>query len=49
MIHSVLVIQEGDRQVRGRAEPLGEDGALLLHTDHGHLERIIGGDVTLER
>jgi biotin-(acetyl-CoA carboxylase) ligase len=35
----------GDRQVRGRAEALGEDGTLLLRTDHGHLERIMGGDV----
>jgi BirA family biotin operon repressor/biotin-[acetyl-CoA-carboxylase] ligase len=44
-----VVIRIGDRQLRGRAESLGEDGALLLRTDHGHLERIIGGDVTLER
>jgi BirA family biotin operon repressor/biotin-[acetyl-CoA-carboxylase] ligase len=42
-----VVIRVADRQVRGRAESLGEDGALLLRTDHGHLERIIGGDVTL--
>jgi len=44
-----VVIRVGDRQIRGRAESLGEDGALLLRTDHGHLERITGGDVTLER
>jgi BirA family biotin operon repressor/biotin-[acetyl-CoA-carboxylase] ligase len=44
-----VIIRTGDRQIRGRAESLGEDGALLLRTDHGHLERIIGGDVTLER
>ena len=44
-----VVIRAGDRQLRGRAESLGEEGALLLRTDHGHLERIIGGDVTLER
>jgi BirA family transcriptional regulator, biotin operon repressor / biotin---[acetyl-CoA-carboxylase] ligase len=44
-----VVIQVGARQIRGRAESLGEDGALLLRTDHGHLERVIGGDVTLER
>ena len=44
-----VAIQIGDRQVRGRAEALGEDGALLLRTEHGHLERIIGGDVTLEK
>ncbi len=44
-----VVIRVGDRQMRGRAESLGEDGALLLRTDHGHLERIVGGDVTLEK
>jgi BirA family transcriptional regulator, biotin operon repressor / biotin---[acetyl-CoA-carboxylase] ligase len=43
------VIRIGNREVRGRAESLGEDGALLLRTDHGRLERIIGGDVTLEQ
>jgi len=42
-------IQIGDRRIRGRAESLSEDGALLLRTEHGHLERIIGGDVTLEK
>ncbi len=44
-----VAIRVGERQIRGRAESLGEDGALLLRTDHGHLERIIGGDVTLEK
>jgi BirA family biotin operon repressor/biotin-[acetyl-CoA-carboxylase] ligase len=44
-----VVIRVGERQIRGRAESLGDDGALLLRTDHGHLERIIGGDLTLER
>jgi biotin-(acetyl-CoA carboxylase) ligase len=44
-----VVIRVGDRQLRGRAETLGEDGALLLRTDHGHLERVMGGDVTLEK
>jgi len=44
-----VVIRAGQRQLRGRAESLGEDGALLLRTEHGHLERIIGGDVALER
>ena len=45
-IRSDVAIQIGDRQIRGRAEALDEDGALLLRSDHGHLERIIGGDVT---
>src|SRR5690348_11074742 len=44
-----LVIGLGDRRVCGRAEALGEDGALLLRTEHGHLERIVGGDVTVEK
>lgn len=43
-----VVIQVGDRRVQGRAESLDEDGALLLRSQHGHLERIIGGDVTLK-
>lgn len=44
-----VAIQIGERRVRGRAESLDEDGALLVRTEHGHLERIIGGDVTLEK
>ena len=39
----------GDRKICGRAEALDDDGALLMRTEHGHLERIIGGDVTLEK
>jgi BirA family biotin operon repressor/biotin-[acetyl-CoA-carboxylase] ligase len=42
-------IRSGERVVRGRAESLDADGALLLRTEHGMLERIIGGDVTLEK
>jgi BirA family biotin operon repressor/biotin-[acetyl-CoA-carboxylase] ligase len=42
-------IQLGPRVLTGRAEALDGDGALLLRTEHGHLERIIGGDVTLEK
>ncbi|HVR35445.1 MAG TPA: biotin--[acetyl-CoA-carboxylase] ligase [Methylomirabilota bacterium] len=44
-----LVIDVGGRQVRGRAESLDPDGALLVRTQHGHLERIMGGDVTVEK
>jgi len=40
-------IRTGDRVVVGRAESLDEDGALLVRTDHGRLEHIIGGDVSL--
>lgn len=44
-----VVIHVGDRKIQGCAESLDTDGALLLRTQHGHLERIIGGDVTLEK
>jgi BirA family transcriptional regulator, biotin operon repressor / biotin---[acetyl-CoA-carboxylase] ligase len=39
----------GARVVNGRAESLDPEGALLVRTQHGHLERIIGGDVTLRK
>jgi len=42
-------IRTGDRVVTGRAESLNEDGALLVRTDHGRLEHIIGGDVSLAK
>jgi BirA family transcriptional regulator, biotin operon repressor / biotin---[acetyl-CoA-carboxylase] ligase len=42
-------IRVGDRTIHGRAEALDDSGALLLRTDHGHLERIVGGDVTLTK
>ena len=45
-----VTVHIGDRKFRGCAESLDDDdGALLLRTEHGHLERIIGGDVTLEK
>ena len=44
-----VTIQIGGRRMSGRAESLDDDGALLLRTEHGHLERITGGDVTLEK
>jgi BirA family biotin operon repressor/biotin-[acetyl-CoA-carboxylase] ligase len=44
-----VVLRIGERQLRGRAESLGEDGALVLRTEHGHLERIVGGDVAMEK
>jgi BirA family biotin operon repressor/biotin-[acetyl-CoA-carboxylase] ligase len=44
-----VVIHIGDRKVQGCAESLDTDGALLLRTQHGRLERIIGGDVTMEK
>jgi BirA family biotin operon repressor/biotin-[acetyl-CoA-carboxylase] ligase len=44
-----VVIHCGGRRLAGRAEALDAEGALLLRTEHGHLERIIGGDVTVEK
>src|SRR5260221_2542124 len=44
-----VVIHVGDRKIQGCAASLDTDGALLLRTQHGRLERIIGGDVTLEK
>jgi BirA family biotin operon repressor/biotin-[acetyl-CoA-carboxylase] ligase len=44
-----VTIRMGDRRIAGLAESLGENGELLLRTEHGHLERINGGDVTLEK
>ncbi len=44
-----VTVHVGDRNFQGRAESLDDDGALLIRTEHGHLERIIGGDVLLEK
>jgi BirA family biotin operon repressor/biotin-[acetyl-CoA-carboxylase] ligase len=44
-----VAIRVGERVIRGRAESLDGDGALLVRSQHGRLERIIGGDVTLEK
>lgn len=41
-------IHIGARELTGRAEALDASGALLLRTDHGHLERITGGEVLME-
>lgn len=42
-------IQTGHRRVTGRAESLDETGALLVRTQHGRIERVIGGDVTVAK
>lgn len=44
-----IAVQTGQRRIVGRAEALDDEGALLLRTEHGRLERIVGGDVTLEK
>jgi BirA family biotin operon repressor/biotin-[acetyl-CoA-carboxylase] ligase len=40
-------IRIGARELTGTAESLDEEGALLVRNEHGHLERIVGGDVTV--
>ncbi len=42
-------IRIGPRLIEGRAESLDDDGALLVRTQHGRLERIVGGDVVYDR
>jgi BirA family biotin operon repressor/biotin-[acetyl-CoA-carboxylase] ligase len=44
-----VTIHAGPRVLQGNAESLDDDGALLLRTEHGRLERVIGGDVTMEK
>ncbi len=43
---SILV---GSRRLTGRVESLDEDGTLLLRTEHGRIERVTGGDVSVEK
>ena len=47
-IGQYVTVVTGQRRIHGRAESLDDSGALLVRTDHGHIERIIGGDVTVE-
>jgi BirA family biotin operon repressor/biotin-[acetyl-CoA-carboxylase] ligase len=44
-----VTVHIGGRKIHGRAESLDGNGALLLRTEHGHLEQITGGDVSLEK
>jgi BirA family biotin operon repressor/biotin-[acetyl-CoA-carboxylase] ligase len=44
-----VTVHTGELKFRGRAEALDDDGALLVRTEHGLLERVIGGDVMLEK
>jgi len=46
---ALITVHHGNRTLRGRAESLDNDGALLLRTQHGHLERVTGGDVTIDK
>jgi BirA family biotin operon repressor/biotin-[acetyl-CoA-carboxylase] ligase len=44
-----VTVLVGERRVQGRAESLDDAGALLVRTQHGRIERILGGDVTVEK
>lgn len=44
-----VTVLTGSRRIAGLAESLDNEGALLVRTEHGRLERIVGGDVTLEK
>jgi BirA family biotin operon repressor/biotin-[acetyl-CoA-carboxylase] ligase len=44
-----IVVTMGQRRIEGFAQALDSDGALLLRRDSGQMERILGGDVTVER
>jgi BirA family biotin operon repressor/biotin-[acetyl-CoA-carboxylase] ligase len=48
-IGNLVSIRAGDRVIQGRAESLDGEGSLLVRTEHGRLERVIGGDVTVLR
>lgn len=42
-----VTIRVGSTRISGTAESLDDDGALRVRTDHGRLERVVGGDVTV--
>ncbi len=44
-----IVVTMGQRRIEGFAQALDGDGALLLRRDSGQIERILGGDVVVER
>ena len=44
-----IVVTMGRRRVEGFAQALDGDGALLVRCDSGQVERILGGDLTVER
>ncbi|MGD0649755.1 MAG: biotin--[acetyl-CoA-carboxylase] ligase [Verrucomicrobiia bacterium] len=44
-----LVVTIGARRIEGHAQALDADGALLIRKDNGQIERILGGDLVVER
>jgi BirA family transcriptional regulator, biotin operon repressor / biotin---[acetyl-CoA-carboxylase] ligase len=44
-----IIVTVGRRRIEGFAQALDGDGALLLRRDSGQIERIVSGDLALER
>jgi biotin-(acetyl-CoA carboxylase) ligase len=44
-----IVVTMGQRRIEGFAQALDGDGALLVRCDSGQTERILGGDLVVER
>jgi BirA family biotin operon repressor/biotin-[acetyl-CoA-carboxylase] ligase len=44
-----VTVTVGHQTWEGRVESLDHDGALLLRTEHGRVERILGGDVSIQK
>ena len=44
-----IVVTMGQRRIEGYAQALDSDGALLVRRDSGQVERILGGDLVVER
>ena len=44
-----IVVTMGQRRIEGFAQALDSDGALLVRCDSGQMERILGGDLVVER
>jgi BirA family biotin operon repressor/biotin-[acetyl-CoA-carboxylase] ligase len=44
-----IVVTVGQRRIEGFAQALDGDGALVVRCDSGQMERILGGDLVVER
>lgn len=44
-----IAVTMAQRRIEGCAQALDSDGALLLRRDNGQIERILGGDLVVER
>jgi BirA family biotin operon repressor/biotin-[acetyl-CoA-carboxylase] ligase len=44
-----IVVTMGQRRIEGFAQALDSDGALLVRCDSGQMERVLGGDLAVER